>query len=257
MSRLLIFTLSITIPGIIFGYTAGPPDGIANNPPSYNNCTYCHNTYAVNSGNGSFSMVGLPEFYEPGQSYTFSIELEDIDQRKWGFEISAQLENFANGGELIIIDPDHTQFSTQSNIDYVKQTSSGAYSGTLNASPGWDVSWTAPVTGMGTVTFYGSGNAANRNSSTSGDYIYTLEIAVPEYAAPPEPVEYLVISASGNDVILSWPAATGAAEYNIYRSSDPYFEAGGTPYQTVSGTSYIDIGMVSAGTYHYIVTASN
>jgi len=257
MRRLLNLTISTILPGMIFGYTAGPPNGIANNPPSYNNCTFCHDTYAVNSGNGSFIMVGLPEFYEPGQSYTFSIELEDIDQRKWGFEISAQSENYANGGELIIIDPDHTQFSTQSNIGYVKQTSSGAYSGTLNASPGWDVSWTAPVAGTGTVTFYGCGNAANRNSSTLGDYIYTIAIAVAEIVLPPDPVEYLVIAVSGDNVILTWTAAAGAAEYNIYRSEDPYFEPSGVPYQTVTGTSFSDDGVVTAGVYFYIVTAAN
>ena len=257
MRKLIILTVTIIFPGIIFGYTAGPPDGAANNPPAYNNCSFCHNTYAVNSGNGSFSIEGLPEFYEPGVTYSFSIELEDMDQRKWGFEISAQLDNFSNGGELIIIDPDHTQFSTQSDIDYVKHTSSGSYSGTLNASPGWDVSWTAPAEGTGTVTFYGSGNAANRNSSSSDDYIYTLDIAVPEIVPPPEPVEHLVISVDGGDVTLSWPEAAGATEYNIYRSNDPYFEPAGVPNQSVTGTSFTDDGAAMAGVYFYIVTAVN
>ena len=255
--KLSAASIVIILHGSVFGFSASPPNGMANNPPAYNNCTFCHSTYTVNSGNGSFSIEGLPEFYESGQSYTFSIELEDLDQRKWGFEIAALTENLINGGTLVITDPDHTQLATLSRVDYVKQTSSGSYSGTVNASPGWEVSWTAPAAGTGTVTFYGSGNAANQDNSNQGDYIYTLEKTVDEIAPPPDPVEYLVISIEDQDVILTWPEAAGAAGYNIYRSADPYFTAGGTPYGTVTGISFTDAGALTGGGYFYMVTAVN
>ena len=48
------------------------------------------------------------------------------------------------------------------------------------ASGSWEIEWTAPSAGAGTVDFYFAGNAANQNGSTSGDYIYTINVTVPE-----------------------------------------------------------------------------
>jgi subtilisin-like proprotein convertase family protein len=63
----------------------------------------------------------------------------------------------------------------------------------------------------------------------------------------------LSISYSGNDAILSW-ADTGASQYNVYRSTDPYF----TPDDatnlrgTTDSASYTDSGSVGdAGTNYY------
>ena len=44
---------------IILSNSGGPSGNYANNAPSYNNCTQCHNG-AVNSGNGNVSIQGLP-----------------------------------------------------------------------------------------------------------------------------------------------------------------------------------------------------
>jgi subtilisin-like proprotein convertase family protein len=63
----------------------------------------------------------------------------------------------------------------------------------------------------------------------------------------------LSISYSGNDAILSW-TDTGASQYNVYRSTDPYF----TPDDatnllgTTNSSSYTDSGSVGdAGTNYY------
>jgi fibronectin type 3 domain-containing protein len=64
----------------------------------------------------------------------------------------------------------------------------------------------------------------------------------------------LIAIAGDSQVTLSWTAITGAASYNIKRSTT----AGG-PYTTitinVTGTSYIDNAVTSGTTYYYVVTA--
>lgn len=257
MNRNLLFFCLLLIPVLVSASPTGPHNVYANNPPNYLNCTQCHNSYPLNSGDGSYYLTGLPAEYVPGQAYDITVNLEDPDQQKWGFQLAMQLEDNSQGGSIVLPDPLLMQnFWLMPGIG-VMHTEAGNYAGTFHASPGWEVEWTAPDAGSGTVTFYGSGNAGNNRSATAGDYIYTLEVAVPEYVAPPDPVEYLVIAVSGDNVILTWTVAAGAAEYNIYRSEDPYFEPSGVPYQTVTGTSFSDYGAVTAGVYFYIVTAAN
>ncbi|WP_312421848.1 fibronectin type III domain-containing protein [Anaerospora hongkongensis] len=69
----------------------------------------------------------------------------------------------------------------------------------------------------------------------------------------PVPIN-LVATAGDSQVTLSWDAVTGATGYNVKRSTT----AGG-PYTTiasnVSGTSYVDTGVVNGTTYYYVVTA--
>lgn len=64
----------------------------------------------------------------------------------------------------------------------------------------------------------------------------------------------LVAVADDSQVTLSWEAVSGATGYNVKRSTT----AGG-PYTTivsnVSGTSYVDTGVVNGTTYYYVVTA--
>jgi hypothetical protein len=58
-----------------------------------------------------------------------------------------------------------------------------------------------------------------------------------------ELLQAMVISidlVSATTARLSWDAVTQATEYDIYRGTTAYFEAGGTPWQTISapGTEY-------------------
>jgi fibronectin type 3 domain-containing protein len=64
----------------------------------------------------------------------------------------------------------------------------------------------------------------------------------------------LVVNSDLLRIELSWPAATGAVQYKIYRSTD------GTSfslYQTQTGTSYNDTGLTSNVTYYYKVVSTD
>jgi len=75
---------------------------------------------------------------------------------------------------------------------------------------------------------------------------------------PSTPVEDLVISVVGDNVVLNWEDVAGASGYNVYRSSEPYFEIGGlTPIAEPAMSTFEDVGVLSGGAQFYIVTWEN
>jgi fibronectin type 3 domain-containing protein len=74
-------------------------------------------------------------------------------------------------------------------------------------------------------------------------------------AAPPSAPVGLTATPSANQVSLSWTPSVGATSYNIYRSATSGGE-GVSPIKTaVAGTSFVDTGLSSGGTYFYQVSA--
>ena len=164
-----------------WGYSSGPLDGYCGDPPNFNNCTACHSSYPVNSGDGLLELLGLPEAYQPDSTYGLIIALMDTGQIRWGFEMTSILNNGNQGGILDPIIPIWVQLSEGPGVDrdYVKHTALGTFEDSLYAV--WVVSWTAPPVGADSVHFYLAGNAANGNGTNQGDYIYTISVHVPEF----------------------------------------------------------------------------
>lgn len=72
---------------------------------------------------------------------------------------------------------------------------------------------------------------------------------------PSTPVEDLVISVEGVNVVLNWEDVVGASGYNVYRSTEPYFDISGlTPVAEPAVSTFEDTGAVSSGAQFYIVT---
>ena len=157
-------------------FSTGPPDGMAGDPPMFRNCTMCHSDFEVDSGDGTLTLSGVPPVYDPGQTYTLTIDITQVDQMRWGFEMTSIAVGNDEGGSLVSIDG-NTQVSGvigDGARDYIKHTQVGTQMG---ASAGtWDVEWTAPVAGSGDVEFFLAGNAANGNGFNTGDWIYTRRV---------------------------------------------------------------------------------
>lgn len=133
-------------------------------------CTACHFTFEPNEGDGSVT-IEAPETFVPGETLTFTVTVDNttppVGEPRQGFQVS--VENDAaveHVGALVIVDADNTQFASGEQ-EYVTHTSGGSQQTT------WTVGWTAPADAPETVTIYAAGNAANGNSSPTGDYIYT------------------------------------------------------------------------------------
>jgi hypothetical protein len=139
----------------------------------------CHNSFALNSGDGSFVLSG-PDTYTPGgDPITISVALADQGQLRWGFEATVLDGSNLPVGNIVVTNMTHTQLSVAVNArQYVKHQSAGTFAGTPDQSPGWSFDWEPPVEDAGPVTFYAAGNAANNNLSNQGDFIYTTSLTV-------------------------------------------------------------------------------
>jgi hypothetical protein len=164
----------------IHAFPEGPPDGVAGDPPLFFTCTLCHDSYSLNSGNGSLELLGLPLEYTPGASYDLTVRLADPGQIEWGFEITALGAQDQGSGSFTITDALQTQLSDNpgTSADYVKQTHGGVHEGTADGPVIWNFRWTAPLSGP--VTFYLAGNAADGSGDPSNDSIYALTRTVAE-----------------------------------------------------------------------------
>jgi len=166
---------------LAWAYSSGPPDAHTGAPGEVTCHSGCHNSFALNSGSGLFT-VSAPPTYSGGDTLTLSIGLQQAGQQRWGFELTVLNSSNQPVGNLIVVEPTRTQKSTFLSRQYVKHTTAGTDIGTLHAAPGWTVRWAAPAVGVGPVTFYAAGNAANGNGTNLGDYIYTRSTTVAEAA---------------------------------------------------------------------------
>jgi|GEM_PF-719596 len=188
----LIITILFLIASVssVLGYSGGPPDNRCGNPPLNAYCTQCHSTFALNSGNGSLVLSGLPpDGFVPNQTYPLTLTLNDPGQLRWGFEITSEYQSgssWLQAGTFAITQPTQTQLSTGSGTapDFVKHTSAGTFAGT-SGPHSWQFNWTAPDASMNAVNFYAAGNAANNNGGNNGDYIYGVTYALNQYTPPP------------------------------------------------------------------------
>ncbi len=178
-------------------YSDGPPNGYTGGPPYFENCTTCHYTYEVNSGDGTLQLIGLPAAYEPGETYQLQVQLADLGQLRWGFELTviddSDPDSPLSGGQLSVTDPINAQMSEDyfNDEDYMKQTEVGSFSAVFDGPVTWDFAWTAPGLETPSVTFYFAGNAANNNGIFLGDYIYTRsEQLFLETGTPTEPTTW-------------------------------------------------------------------
>jgi hypothetical protein len=174
---MLFVALAVIFTAAFVGGTSnGPPDEHTG-APGENDCTVgCHNSYSVNSGDGSLSIDDVPTQYNPEQTYSLSVTIEDPGQQRWGFEITVLDSSNSKAGILTVTDSANTQLSSTSGRDYIKHTSAGTFDGTSDGPVSWNFDWTAPSSLTGTVTFFAAGNAANSASGNKLDYVYTTTV---------------------------------------------------------------------------------
>ena len=155
---------------IILSNSGGPSGNYANNAPSYNNCTQCHNG-AVNSGNGNVSIQGLPSAgYTPGELYSLTVNVTGTNSRGYGFQMASQVGN-DNAGNFSLGTLSEDAELNGNRVQHSSRTVSGE----------WIIDWLAPSSDVGDITFSVSGLATGGNSSTGGDNVYTNAVTLPAF----------------------------------------------------------------------------
>lgn len=177
----------LALPALALASASGPPNG-RTNAPGEGNCTACHSTFPLNSGAGSLAASDLSGWV-PGQTYDLGVVLSDPDASRWGFEFTVLDAAGNSAGTLAAVDG-QTQLSTAGARTYAKQTLAGTQAG-ATGQVSWNLQWTAPDAGVGDVTLYAAGNAANGNFSSTGDRIYAISSSWTAGSASPAPLPAL------------------------------------------------------------------
>ncbi len=166
---ILFFAGTLSFGGSPGGKTGSPGD-------NGTTCTQCHSGTAIAAENWITS--DIPELgYEVGETYTITATGTHPDFfSRFGFELTAEDMDGNKVGDFEVINNIETQLAnSQTSVTHT----------VLGVNPDgdsrtWTMSWTAPATDVGVVTFYAAFNAANGNNGTSGDVIYTSMMSVDE-----------------------------------------------------------------------------
>jgi len=207
--------VNILLLSILLSNSGGPSANVANNAPSYNNCTQCH--YAsVNPTGGSVSINGLPSSgYIPGESYSLTVKVigTEAHERGYGYQMASQVGNDNSG-----------TFSLGSSSQNSELNGNRVQHSTRTVSGEWIVEWLAPSSDVGDITFSVSGVATGGTSGNGGDQVYTAALVVPS-STPQETdlfiSEYIEGSSSNKAIEIFNPtgSAVDLSNYSIKQAA--------------------------------------
>jgi len=164
---LSIFTLAV-FATILTSSSGGRTDGRSGSPGDANqDCGQCHGPSTASST--SMIATDIPASgYVGGSTYNVTVSVAETGASMFGFQITAEHSSnakagtFATGGnsEIYTVTADHA----------VTHNNTGTFG---TGSKSWTMTWTAPSSGSGDVTFYVAGNGADGSTDATGDVIYT------------------------------------------------------------------------------------
>ncbi len=224
--------ISLLVSSTAFAYPSGAPAGYTGSPGDGQNCVNCH-------GGSSAAVTGWITSNIPAQGYTaganYTITVTVSGSGKKGFEVSPQNVSGTQLGVLAAGSGNHLVGGTK----YVTQSSAGSTSSTVT----WTFTWTAPVAGTGTVTFYGAFVVGKPNTKLSTLVVsenLILPLSVTATATPPTIVQ-------GSSSQLNATGTGGSGTYTYSWTSAP---AGFTSTQQ-------NPTVTPSATTQYIVTAND
>jgi len=155
-------------------------------------CVSCHTSFALNpDAAGTIALIGVPERYEAGRSYTLTIRVGHSDPAamRWGFQLTAVATKDGSGaGELVATNTTTTQVLPS--MSGTRTYMSHSYEGTGIGQAGgmsWAFEWKAPPPSTGPVGFFAAVNAANADGSNQGDRVYSRSPAPLAESLPSAP----------------------------------------------------------------------
>ena len=202
-------------------YSSVPPAGLTGATGSY--CNNCHSSFALNSGGGSVTVSGLPAggYTLAGFYNTISITINHgaANRKKWGFSMKAV---DAAGNAVGTFNSTNARAKRnsgdQSELSHFSAATTAAGANTYTYD---NLSWVAPSTNVGPVTFYYVGNAGDNASSSNGDYIYSGTTVI----SLPIDLKSFTATTDNNVVALKWQTATeiNSNYFDVERSDDGQF----------------------------------
>lgn len=154
-------------------YADGAPAGFSGGFRE-ESCHACHFEAEVNTKPGQLAIAGVPERFAAGERYDLTITLSRTGMTIGGFQLTARMEDGgAQAGTLAPApgEEDRIKVDTQTTVQYAGQRARGTAL-VQPATARWTLVWTAPKT-TGTVLINVAANAADKDESVRGDYVYT------------------------------------------------------------------------------------
>lgn len=173
---------------IVYGHAKGP-DPRHTGAPGDMTCAMagCHVGTPLNGGGGNVVLgTSAGTTYTPGQKQTITITINDPVAKVYGFQVTARIDSnpilgqagdFTAGTQQIVLcdlgdlKPNGKLCPANETVQFIEH-SLPFKTNTIS------VTWTAPATNVGTVTLYVAANAANGNTTETGDHIYTTQLTL-------------------------------------------------------------------------------
>lgn len=191
------------------------------------NTAGCHTGNSLNDAQGTFQILDLPASYVPSQTYTLRVSLSRPGNTRFGFQLTALDESGNNVGTLasndsstFVVDADPGSWAGRK---YIEHSSPGTSPTSTNQRV-WTIKWTAPATRSGKITFFAAGNAANNDSNSTGDFIYTTSTSIRPDVVTVSGASFdqtnnnasnsAIVSGFGVDLATTTALATGDADAN-------------------------------------------
>ena len=148
--------LCLAVSASAFAYPSGAPAGYTGSPGDGHHCVSCHGGSAATVTAWITSNIPAAG-YTGGANYTITVTVSGTGKK--GFEVSPQNASGTQLGVLAAGSGSHLIGGTK----YVTHSSAGSSSSTAS----WNFTWTAPVSGTGSVTFYGAFTVGKSNTKLS------------------------------------------------------------------------------------------
>jgi hypothetical protein len=177
-SKGFLFIALLFISYTSYNNASSPPTGMTG-APGENNCTNCHAGSAITSGSAwdAINIAGLPaNGYAPGTTYTLIINGSSAATAKNGVSLTALSPTNTMAGSFTA--------GTGNSILIGSGRNYMSHNGAGTSLSSFSFNWTAPATGVGTVTFYTSFMGTNSNNNNSGDLVYAKSFTVSQGNLP-------------------------------------------------------------------------
>ncbi len=214
------------VPLLMWAYEFGPDAGYSGVPGENGTCTKagCHAGTTNNPANTGSVDVTFPGglTYTPGVKQHLVVTITDASQRAWGFQLTARVAsststvagtfastdgttevmcataNLSSQKELLFSATTPQTCPSNMPLAYIEHSITG-YNATRGhtGSQTYEFDWTPPAAGVGDITVYVSGNAANGDLTNNGDHIYNRTFTLTETAGGATPTITTVESGAG------------------------------------------------------------
>ena len=251
-----LFVLAIPASIIVYAYEYGSDPGYSGAPgDNVTGCTAsgCH-VGAPNTNGGSIRIAASGgNTYVPGQTQQIQVTITDSSERKYGFELSARVDNnphVAGAGTFSPVDantlvldcstPGVVPFTGScppgNSLQWIENNITG-YTRSVPPGTTYNFNWTPPATNVGTITLYASGIAGIGALivSLTHTYLASLQLSpssttLPTISLSPSTVSfgYAVQSITGTQTVplnfnaagaIAWTASSNQPNITVSPSS--------------------------------------